>query len=674
MESKPLHYRRWPAVAIAAVSLGLTLIVWQATRNAEKAHIGRMTQLAAAAVREDLISDTESWIFGLVRLAKLWETGDGPTHAEWKANADLYIQHHPGCLAVEWVQPTFEERWIVRAAGESGSVFALDGVPGELLKEAQSLRKPLLGHVRRNADGTFQRVIVVPIFRGEQFQGLVIALTDVQRSYSSMLADVVTLGYHIAVSESGSEIFRFQGATPENQKKWSQTYTVPLAGITQQLTVWPTLEVLQEIRSSLPQTILILGGALCLLLAVTVNLAQKAASRSTHLQQANKKLLDAIEEQHRAEAALRSSQMRLSGILEISADAVISIDEQMRITLFNQGAEKMFGYRQQEVMGQPLEILVPPRLRSVHAQHMRMFASSDQPTLLMSQRRPVFGLRKDGSEFPMDASLAKLRLAEGTVFTAIVRDITERVRVQEELHRSHDELEQRVEERTRELQDLSNRLVHLQDEERRRIARELHDGTTQTLIALSMDIGALYKLLADAEPRVQQKLEEAKELVGQSINEIRTVSYLLHPPLLDELGLDSAMRNYVEGFSRRSGIEVDLDLPELGMLPRDTELALFRVVQECLTNIHRHSGSPSASITVRRDNGEVALAIADRGCGIPPQVLDTQNGSGDRGVGIAGMRERIRQLNGRCDIQSSPRGTLIRVLLPVGEPGASPAG
>jgi PAS domain S-box-containing protein len=671
LASPHLEYRRWPAMLTVACGIGLTLIVWQATRSAESTHIRTMTRLAASAVREDFASDTESWTFGLIRLARLWESPNGPSHAEWQSHAEIYIRHHPGCTAVEWLQPSFEESWIVHAPGESTAALDLNGVPGELLNRARQQRLPLMGKAERTDNGAIHRLIVVPIFQGQNFEGFVIALTDVPRSYSAMMADVSTIGYYISVTEEGREIFRLPGSTAENEKEWSQYHDVPLPGVSVRIAVWPTHEVLGEMRSSLPQTVLLLGGALCLVLAVTVNLAQKAASRSTHLQHANKKLLTAIDEQHRIEAALRSSQMRLSGILEISADAVISVDEQMCITMFNQGAEKMFGYSQQEVIGQPLNILVPERLRSIHSQHMQMFASSDQQTLLMSQRRPVFALRKDGSEFPMDASLAKLRLAEGTVFTAIVRDVTERVRAQEDLHRSHEELEQRVKERTAELQKLSNRLVQFQDEERRRIARELHDGTTQTLIALSMDIGALNKFLTKAEPRVQQKLEEAKELVAQSINEIRTVSYLLHPPLLDELGLDSAMRNYVEGFSRRSGIDVDLILPDLGALPRDAELAIFRVVQECLTNIHRHSGSPTASITLRRDNGEVSLSIADQGCGIPPQVLDNQNGSGNRGVGLAGMRERIRQLDGQCEIQSNSRGTLIRILLPVQKPANS---
>lgn len=655
-------YRRWPVWLTAAVSMLLTLGAWHAVSTAQSNHVRRMTQLAASAVRADFISDNEAWLFGLVRLAKLWESSDGPSYDEWKASAELFIQHNPGCLAVEWLRPTSEERWLVRAPSDASSSIVSNEIR-DLLNRAAATRKPLLGPARISRDGTVRRAMVVPIYREPRFEGFVIALTDVSRSYASMMSDVATLGYSFAVREGGAEIYRVQGSTPDYEKQWGQTFDVSIGGVLQQISVWPTAAVLGEIRTKLPAATLAFGALLGGLLALIVFQGQKVRSRSVHLHQANQKLVTAIDEQRRIEAALRSSQSRFSGILEISADAVISVDENLLITLFNQGAEDMFGYRQQEILGRPLETLVPPRYREIHRKHTQHFAESDQATMRMSQRRAVFGLRKDGSEFPMEASLAKLKLEEGTCYTAIVRDVTERMHAQEELRRSRDELELRVRERTAELQEVSSRLLRLQDEERRRIARELHDGTTQTLIALGLDLKALNKMLGQPEPRVQHKLSDAKELVDQCLNEIRTVSYLLHPPLLDGVGLDCAIRNYVEGFSRRSNIQVDLRLSDLGALSRDVELAIFRVVQESLANIHRHSGSPTASIVLERQNGTISLEVSDQGCGIPIEVL--RGSRGFAGVGIAGMRERVRQLGGQCEIQSQAGGTQLRVVLPV---------
>ena len=162
-------------------------------------------------------------------------------------------------------------------------------------------------------------------------------------------------------------------------------------------------------------------------------------------------------------------------------------------------------------------------------------------------------------------------------------------------------------------------------------------------------------------------LTESIALAEQSMNEIRTVSYLLHPPFLDEAGLLSALRWYAGGFAERSGIKVDLDLPEsLERLPRDTETVLFRIVQEALTNVHRHAGSQTARIRLRRDPQVLALEIEDRGHGIPNALL-THIRSGGGGVGIAGMYERIEQLSGRLEIASSDHGTTVRFRLPLGE-------
>ena len=215
------------------------------------------------------------------------------------------------------------------------------------------------------------------------------------------------------------------------------------------------------------------------------------------------------------------------------------------------------------------------------------------------------------------------------------------------------------------LHDLSARLLDLQDEERRRIARELHDTTAQTLSALCMTLSLADRRGADAAS-TQSLLVESQALADQALKEVRTLSYLLHPPLLDELGLSGAVRDYADGFAERSGVRVDLELPSnLGRLPKDVETALFRVMQECLTNIHRHSGSRTASIRLSRTPSGVHLEVRDTGRGMP-EGWEAEPGSSLHrlGVGIAGMRERVRQLGGRLDIRSSAIGTIITAIVP----------
>jgi len=242
------------------------------------------------------------------------------------------------------------------------------------------------------------------------------------------------------------------------------------------------------------------------------------------------------------------------------------------------------------------------------------------------------------------------------------------------LWRAQDELEVRIQERTsdldavnRNLRELSARLMQLQDEERRRIARELHDSVGQTLAALSMNLSTVR---ADVEQlaRTAAALTDSESLVRDMVTEVRTISHLLHPPLLDELGLSSAMRWYVNGFSQRSRIRVDLDMPEdFGRLPSEIETAIFRVVQECLTNIHRHSESPVAKIRLRHSDHHVAVDIEDKGKGIPQKKLHELTAAGTPGVGVRGMQERIRQLGGVLEITCGGQGTRVFVRLPITE-------
>ncbi|MFO1060107.1 MAG: PAS domain-containing sensor histidine kinase [Dongiaceae bacterium] len=216
---------------------------------------------------------------------------------------------------------------------------------------------------------------------------------------------------------------------------------------------------------------------------------------------------------------------------------------------------------------------------------------------------------------------------------------------------------------------LSARLLQLQDEERRRIARELHDSTAQNLLAIVFNMTRLQEPLREARAPVPRILAETLGLAEQSLQEIRTLSYLLHPPLLDEIGLASAVRWYAEGFSERSGIAVAVGVDAaLERLPAEVETALFRVLQEALTNIHRHAGSPSAEVALRRLPAAVTLEIADRGRGIPPGVIAEGADAGTVGVGISGMRLRLRQLGGRLEIRSGPGGTTVAASLPLAAP------
>jgi two-component system, NarL family, sensor kinase len=272
------------------------------------------------------------------------------------------------------------------------------------------------------------------------------------------------------------------------------------------------------------------------------------------------------------------------------------------------------------------------------------------------------------------------------------RDLVQRnvrlERAEEALRKAHAELERQVQERTSELErtlsafreevsvhrkteeklrELSLTILRIQDEERRHVARDLHDTVGQTLTALKITLSML-EHAATRSPQTTDFLAELNGLADQALQEIRTTSYLLHPPLLDDSGFAAAAAWYVDGFNKRSPIQVRLQLPDGIRLPGSVEIVLFRVLQESLTNITKHAGSATVDVLLQVDKNVISLSVRDYGQGISAERLAKMNGSGsDVGVGIAGMRERLKELRGNLEIESDSTGTLLRASIPMPE-------
>jgi signal transduction histidine kinase len=265
-------------------------------------------------------------------------------------------------------------------------------------------------------------------------------------------------------------------------------------------------------------------------------------------------------------------------------------------------------------------------------------------------------LRPDGAVRRVHASGAAVRDERGRVvrIDGTLQDITDQKLAEEAIRQTN-----------RKLHQLSRDLLRSQDYERRRIARELHDSTAQLLAALSINLGRLRDSGLEPDRRTQV-LSEAIDLAAACSTEIRTVTYLLHPPLLDEVGLADALRVYVQGFNQRTGIGVDIIIPPaFGRLGSEMETALFRIAQEGLANVHKHSGSQSAVIRLERDSREVRLVLQDRGHGLPTALLPWAKEFVHFGVGLTGMRERAEQLGGRLELTSDDGGVRLAVTLPL---------
>ena len=356
-----------------------------------------------------------------------------------------------------------------------------------------------------------------------------------------------------------------------------------------------------------------------------------------------------ITERKRAGEALRESEARFRATFKNAAVGIGLVDMQGHPVESNPALQKMLGYS-------ALELAQMAFTQFTHPDDAR--ADWDLFTELVEGKRDKYQLdkrfyRKDGEVVWGGLTVSLVRNQDGEPQYAIgmVEDITER---------KHAEAA---------LRQMSGRLLRLQDEERRRIARELHDTTGQSLAALAINLSVVKDSAPDLSPRASACLGESLELAERSSREIRTLSYLLHPPLLDEAGLGSAMRWFVDGYAQRTGIHVDLEMPtKLTRLPGDIELALYRIVQEGLTNIHLHSGSKKAQICLKCRPGQAVLTVADEGRGLPPGLLERGGRlAAKRGVGISGMRERIRQLGGQFEIVTGSNGTTLTASVPLRE-------
>ena len=349
--------------------------------------------------------------------------------------------------------------------------------------------------------------------------------------------------------------------------------------------------------------------------------------------------LDVTEEKRAQEATAK-----LAAIVESSQDAIMGTSLEGIFTSWNRGAEQMYGYAAEEALGRHVLITVPANRQKEISQIFEKVKRGARVPPFETVR-----VRKDGELIDVSVAVSPLKDPAGRIVgvSAITHDIGDRKRVE------------------RELRKLSARLLKMQDEERRNIARELHDGAIQGLAAAVINL-SIVKESVELPPEPRKALEEALKLTGNTVREIRTFSYLLHPPLRDVTGLASALRWYVEGYSRRSGIKVQLDLPAEGHhIDKEVELTLFRIVQEALANIHRHSGGGQAAIRLEANGDGLTLIVSDDGHGMDAQTLEKVRSEGAAlGVGIAGMKERLRQLGGVLEIDSGDHGTIVTAALP----------
>jgi len=361
-------------------------------------------------------------------------------------------------------------------------------------------------------------------------------------------------------------------------------------------------------------------------------------------------------------ASRRRAESRFRQVVEAAPSGMVMVGQDGEIVLANAQMEKLFGYRREELLGHPVEMLLPERFRNHHVAHRRGFFASPEDRS-MGAGLDLFARRKDGSEFPVEIRLSAVHADTGLCVLASIIDISERRRAADGLRESQ-----------RELQVLTGKLLHSQETERRRIARELHDDLNQSLALLSVDLDLLSRQHLGAPDQLAGRIQELCARVKQLSSYVHGLSHQLHPSKLEQLGLLPAVRGLCKELTGSHSLPIAFTHHELpDALPEDTALCLYRIAQEALANVVKHSGARHARVELTRRAGTVFLRIADDGVGFDPKIVDANGG-----LGLVSMRERLRLVGGQITIDSRPSGgTRIAVSVPLCNPdqreGALPA-
>ncbi len=333
----------------------------------------------------------------------------------------------------------------------------------------------------------------------------------------------------------------------------------------------------------------------------------------------------------------------LAGMLESAMDGIITVDLKQRIVMYNRAAEKIFGWPAAQVMGRSLEMLIPARFHAAHHGHVDKFATTGVTSRRMGDGTVIHGLRADGQEFPLDASISQLDTPEGKLFTVILRDVTERIKAQEDLAA------------------FAAAAGAIREQEKTRVARELHDELAQSLTALKMDTIWLRGNVPALEDAAASKLEGMLSMIDSSVAATRRIAADLRPLVLDDLGLVPAIEWLAGNFTQRTGVPCRLDVDEDMELREPYATAVFRMVQESLANVAKHAGATQVTVGAVLDGAGIRLWVHDDGRGFDPALPRKQ-----QSLGIVGLRERASLLKGQVAIDSAPgRGTRVEAMIPV---------
>ena len=467
--------------------------------------------------------------------------------------------------------------------------------------------------------------------------GFAVALLDPQRLFAPILAAQPDLALAVHAGQPAAELYRSaptESAEVTPGTRFAHLDTLAFGGTSLTLDASTDGSPLLTGAATCAAAIVFAGAviaAMCALLAYRLARAQAAPA-----------LVPAP-----AEGASPLNEARMMGIIRSSMEAIITVDETQRVVIFNPAAEFVFGLSAMEAIGSPLARFIPERFRAAHVRHVDQFGATGVTERQMGrQQRVLFGLRANGEEFPIEASISQIRDVSGKLYTVMLRDITERLRAENSLKRSREEL-----------RELSANLQSVRETEKTRIARELHDDLGQQLTALKIDLSALGHRLGSAiDDDIAARLAGMSKLIDSTVKAVRRIASDLRPVMLDDLGLVPAIEWLANDFTSRYGIAVQRHIHTEGVVFSNSAAStLFRIVQEALTNVARHAEASIVVLTLEVEGQRCSLRVVDNGRGAQGDPGNTpEHTRHDKSFGLLGIRERAHMLNGTVEIDTAP--------------------
>ncbi|NLP64568.1 PAS domain-containing sensor histidine kinase [Paraburkholderia sacchari] len=484
-------------------------------------------------------------------------------------------------------------------------------------------------------------VLYLPVYAAHDAQrplaGFAVAALDARRLFEPILAAQPDLALAVHAGQPAVEVFRSaptEGAEVTPGARFEHRDTLAFGGATLTLDASTDGSPLVTGAAACAAAVLLAGAAAAALCAwLAYRLARAAAAPALAPAPAG---TDA-----------RLNEARMMGIIRSSMEAIITVDEMQRVVIFNPAAEFIFGLSAMEAIGAPLARFIPERFRSAHEHHVDQFGATGVTERQMGrQQRVLFGLRANGEEFPIEASISQIRDASGKLYTVMLRDITERLRAENSLKRSREEL-----------RELSANLQNVREAEKTRIARELHDDLGQRLTALKIDLSSLaHRLAGSINDDIAARLDGMSKLIDSTVRAVRRIAADLRPVMLDDLGLVPAIEWLANDFTSRYGIEVQRHIHTGGAaFSSAAASSLFRIIQEALTNVARHAEASIVILTLEVDGQRCTLRITDNGRGAQDAAGDPlRRASHDKSFGLLGIRERAHMFNGVVEIDTAP--------------------